>query len=319
MSSEATYSRDHSTLKHVAQSVLFSGQVIQLPDGRAGYVASLKNVPAGDTVAIQVEGIAEVPKTAGIVILDGGDVYWDVSASKAHFRQEAGTPDFKIGVAVGDYASSDTLLKVNLNKQGQYTINLEQGGEWTAEETLGLGVTFLPGGGAKLAFDAVAEVAQAAIYSVHTVPVSAGIILEGRVAVFDRGDAAALDIDIGLANASHATDFETVANFAVIHFDGNDLSIKVMSDDGTTDVAAVDSTIDAVDDIYFEFWIDCRNLADVQIYVNGVDAVPNGTTLVLIAASNALKALAMMEKTSDDTTAEIRISRLRVRTSGEGV
>ncbi len=304
---------------HVAVAAVSPGQVIQLADGRAAFHPSNNTLAAGDSGGFQVEGVVEVIKTAGIVLLDGGDAYWDVSANKVHFRPEAGTPDFFVGTVVGDCTSASTTARINLNERGRYIIDLEKGGEWAPEETLGLGVTFLPGGGTKLAFDAVAEAAQAALVSVHSVPVNAGPIFEARVAVFAIGDDAALDIDVGLATGSHATDFESVTNFAVIHLDGNALDINVMSDDGTTDVAAVDSTINAVDDTYFEVWIDCRVPAAVQIYVNGVDAVPDGTTLVLTAAATAaVKAVAMMEKTSNDTVGELRVSRMRVRTSGEG-
>lgn len=316
---EMSHYRDHTVLTRTAVAAVNPGQVVQLPDGRAGYKSGTNVSAAGDAIGIQTEGIVKVIKTADIVFLDGGDVFWDVSANKAHFRPEAGTPDFQIGTAVGDATSAATEMYVDLNGRGRYIIDLEKGGEWAPEEALGLGVTLLPGGGVKLAFDAVAEVAQAALVSGHSVPVNAGPILEARVAVFAIGDDAALDIDVGLATGSHATDFETVANFAVIHLDGNSLNINVMSDDGTTDVAAVDSTIDAVDDTYFEVWIDCRVPAAVQIYVNGVDAVPDGTTLVLTAAAAAaVKAVAMIEKTSNDTVAELRVSRMRVRTSGEG-
>lgn len=102
-----------------------------------------------------------------------------------------------------------------------------------------------------------------------------------------------------------------IDNLVAAHLDGTALDIKVHSDDGTTDVAPVDSTIDAVDDTFFELWIDCRNPADVQVYVNGVDAVPAGTTLTLAAATNALKAIAHMEKTNDDTVADLRIHEQR--------
>ena len=319
MTIEAAWKNDGEQIKKRAVASVTSGQVIQLADGRAAYANGLKTALAGDPVAWQTEGLAEVQKTTSMVILDGGDVFWDVSANKASFKADPGTPDFKIGTAVGDAAASATTMLVNWNGIGRYTIDLEKGGDWLPEETLGLGVVILPGGGAKMAFDAVAEVAQAAVVSGHSVSVASGPIFEARFAIYDIGDDAALDIDVGLASASHATDFEAVANLVAVHFDGSALDIKVHSDDATTDVAPADSTIDAVDNTYLEVWIDCRVPADVQIYVNGVDAVPGGTTLTLAAASNALKAIAIMEKTSNDTTAEMRVTRLRVRNSGEGV
>lgn len=310
--------KNDDTVNKTAVADIIPGQVVQLDDGRAGYNPGVNTRDAGDEAAFAVEGVVTVAKTTGIVLLHGGDVFWDVSANKAHFKPAAGTEDFCIGTAYGDAASADTTMHVQLNEFGRYIMNLTTGGEWTSEATNGLGVTLLPGGGAMLSFDAVAEAAQAALYSNHSVPIAARPIFEARVAVFDKGDDVALDIDIGLASGSHATDFETVANFAVVHLDGNSLNINVMSDDGTTDVAAADSTIDAVDDTYFEIWIDCRDPDDVKVYVDGVLAVPDGTTLALTDASNGLKPIVMIEKTSNDTVADVRVSRMRVRTSGEG-
>lgn len=312
--SEATYYKDEEVRDYTPASAVTGGEVIQLADGRAA--VAQRDIAAGILGSVQTDGVHTVTKTSGIVILDGGRVYWDVSASSATFKADSGTQDFYIGTAVGDAASADTTMKVALNCCPRYIIDNREG-TWTTEATNGLGVTAMSGGGSMLSFDAVAEAAQAAIYSDRTVPVSANAILEGRMAIFNIGDDASLDIDVGLASGSHATDFESVANFAVLHLDGNALSINVMSDDGTTDVAAVDSTIDAVDDTYFEFWIDVRDPSDVQIYVNGVDAVPAGTTLDLSAASNALKAICEIEKTSNDTVADVRIDFLKVRTADQ--
>lgn len=314
MTFEAEYCNRGEVEDYTPETALTGGEVRQLASGLAG-VAS-RNSDAAVLDALTVLGIFLVQKTTGIVILDGGNVYWDVSAGKAHYRPEVGTADFHLGVAVGDAASAATTMRVRLNERARYLID-SRFGLWTTEATNGEGVTSLYGGGAKLSFDAVAEAAQAALYSERGVPANSNPILEGRIAIYNIGDDAALDIDIGLASGSHATDFESVANFVGLHFDGNDLSIKVMSDDGTTDVAAADSTIDAVDDTWLEFWIDARNQSNVRIYVNGVDIVPVGTTLTLAAASNALKALAMMEKTSNDTVADLRIDFLRVRTADQ--
>lgn len=312
---EAAFLQDGCKLDYTAVSALKGGDVIQLADGRAAVVPS--GVDAGRVIGASVEGVYEIAKTTGVVFLQGGDVYWDVSASKAHFRPESGTPDFLVGIAVADAASSATTVKVAINTRAPQNIDLRLDQEWVTERTNGQGVTQLPGQISKLEFNAVAEAAQACVKSIYAVPVSSKPILEARVAVYDKGDNAALDIDLGLASDSHATDFEAVTNFVAVHIDGNTLDIRVHSDDGVTDIAPVDSTIDAVDDTYFEVWIDCRNPADVQVYVNGVDAVPAGTTLTLAQATTALKALIMIEKTVDDTVADVRLSRLRVRTATE--
>lgn len=311
---EAQYHSGPDVVDYTPAAAITAGNVIQLANGRAAVAPN--DIAASRLDALQVAGLFLMQKTTGIVLLDGTPVYWDTSAGKVHFRPVSGQQDFYLGTVQGDAASADTVCYVRLNELPRNTVDLRTG-VWNTASALGEGVTLLPGGGAKLSFDAVAEIAMAAIYSAHGVPVAGNPILRARLAIHDIGNAAALDITAGLASGTHATDFQSVAEFAAIHLDGNDLSILVQSDDGTTDVAPVDSTIDAVDDTEFELWIDCRDLSDVKIYVDGVLAVPDGTTLSLAAASGPLVPIVHIEKTSDDTTADVRVSVLEVRTADQ--
>lgn len=322
---EAQVYQQGAVLDHTSDAVITAGDVIQLSDGRAAVVPTVpNNMSAGDLVGALVEGVIKVSKTASIAILQGGDVYWDVSAAKAHFRPEGGSADFFLGTCVKDAAAADTTVLVALNRQSLYAIDLHNpnlpGDGWTNEATGGLGVTaagIVPGV-YTLSFDAVAEVAQAALFSKHEVLLSQRPILEARMAIFNIGDNAALDINVGLASASHATDFESIPVFAAVQLDGASLNINTHSDDGSTDRAPADSTIDAVDDTFFEVWIDTRDDTNVKFYIDGVLVDTSATKRILTAAlTTSVAAIAHIEKTSDDTVADVRISRLRVRTSGE--
>lgn len=309
---QSQYKSNGETADITAVTALTAGDIIQLADGRAAQV--IKDIAAGDAGSVRVCGLLTVAKTASINLLDGQNVYWDHSANTATYRASSDR-DFLIGTARGDSLAAATTVDVELNNWARYQIELGRD-PFTTEATDGEGVTQVVGQpGVKLSFDAVAEVAQAAIYSADTVAIGSNPILEAWVAIYDIGDNAALDINIGLANGSHATDFETVGEFVAAQLDGNALSINVHSDDGTTDVAPVDSTIDAVDDTRFLLQIDCRDVDDIQVYVNGVDAVPSGTTLALTAASGPLKPIAHIEKTSDNTTADVRVLSMGVRTA----
>lgn len=299
-----------------------AGQVLQLADGKAGVVigadASSDAYASGDLVTVQVGGVYSFLKTASICLLKGGKAYWDRSANKVHFRPQSG--DFFIGTIAKDALAADATVEVDLNVVPEYAIELGKG-QWTNGATDGLGVTLVAEGSPllKLAFDAVAEVGMAALYSVDTVPVADGPIFEGKVAIYDIGDDAALDINFGLANGTHATDADAITESVFIHLDGTALDINVESDDGSTEVNATDSTIDAVDDTYFEVWIDCRDLSDVKVYVDGVDAGALASeTLVLSAATGPLLPIAHIEKTNNDTTADVRVEFMRVRSTDEG-
>lgn len=186
---------------------------------------------------------------------------------------------------------------------------------WTKTETNGLGViaSVQPNGVAKFSFDAVAEAATADLY-MASLPfdVDQNPIFEARVAIYDIGDDAALDINIGLASGTHATDFDSVAQYAAFHLNGADLSVNCRSKDGTTTVADTDTTVDLVDDTFALLKIDATDKSDVKFFINGT-RVLESTTFTLAAYSGALTPIVHVEKTSDNTTADVRVDWIRVR------
>ncbi len=306
--SQAAKTQDGLALDYTPVAAITGGEVLQLADGRAAVIPV--DLAASEQGGAQTEGVYKVTKTTTQVWIAGMPIFWDHSANSATCLTPTGDRDFYLGTATVDVASTTLVGYVNLNVKGEYIIDLRKG-SWTSEATLGLGVTPLVGGGVQLAFDNTSEAAQAAIISERSFPTASKWILEGRMAIFDIG-AAALDIDVGVASGSHATDFQTIANFASVHLDGNALSILVQSDDSDVDVAPQDTTYDAVDDVYFDFVIDGRTLATIKVYINGVlDA--GATAKVLTTAAGPLFAIAHMEKTTDTSTADVRIDQLRVR------
>jgi predicted RecA/RadA family phage recombinase len=317
MTAEALPVNDDMGVDVVAPTGGFtSGEVLQLCDGRAAVVKGLKDPAAADTVTLETRGQFQTAKIATASVIDGCELWYD--RSSAHATPLRTADCFYLGVAVGDAAYAATTVVVELNTKPEYLIetNNPAKGRWTTAATAGLGVLQNVVGSPEftLAFDAVAEVAMAALYSVDTVPCADGPILESKVGIFDIGDNAALDISIGFANGTHATDFDAVTEAVIIHLDGTALSILAESDDGTTEVAATDTTVDAVDDTYFLLWIDCRDLTDIQIYIDGVNVLP-ATVFKLDAATGPLKPIAHIEKTSDDTTADVRVEYMRVRST----
>jgi predicted RecA/RadA family phage recombinase len=310
MSIEAVTHHGPGEVKAVTSAALVNGQLVQLPDSRAGVYTGLKAAEAGEYVTLSCGGVREVLKTASVAILAGQEVWAKISTSRATYRLAG---DYFVGVAVADAAASATTVKVDMNARPNYNINLaENGGQWTTEATNGLGATALLGGGVSLAFDAVAEVAQAALLSDRTFDVDDGLIYEVEAAVFDIGNNAALDIDFGLASASHGTDLGAVTALATIHLDGNDLSATTQSDDNVTDVAPDDTGVDLVDDAWTFLQVDARDKDDVKFYINGVRVNDDGAH-VLAAYTSTVVAIAHMEKTSDDTSAEVRVRRMTVR------
>lgn len=317
---EALYRQKGEALDYTPSTAITGGQMVQLPDGRAAFATN--DIEADVKGAVRVCGVVRVLKTVGIALLAGGDAFWDVSANKAHFRPENSTVDFLAGMVLEDALAADTEVDIVLNERCHHIIDLEHrdAGQdvdgWTTEATNGLGVTAdVLAQRFTLSFDAVAEAAQAALFSNRKVPLSAKPIMESRIALYNIGAAAALDINVGLASASHATDFEAVPVFATVQLDGNALAINTHSDDGTTDRAPADSTILAVAATFLEVWIDCRDDTNVTFYVDGVLVDTAASKRILTEAlATSVFPIAHIEKTNDATVADVRVTRMRVRT-----
>jgi predicted RecA/RadA family phage recombinase len=313
MSSECLPRYDAGEVHQIAAVAMTSGECRQLPDGRAAYVGQLRGVDVGDAVNFKTSGIVEVPKTASINLLQGGDVYFDSSTNRAHFAP--GNGRFRMGVAVEDSLAAATTVLVDLNAVSQPFVDTRQNTFSTViVKTAGTpSITQLPGGAISLAFSATNEAQKVDLLSNLAVPVSRKFILRARLAVFDIGDNAALDLSAGVANGTHASDADAITESAFLHMDGTSLDIKVESDDGTTEVNATDTTVDAVDDTYFDLWIDCRDLTAVKFYLDGV-RVLSATAFKLDKATGPLKALIHLEKTADDTPGEVRVQWLTLHT-----
>lgn len=318
MAIEGAMHHESGEVKAVTTVALTGGQVVQTPDGRAAVYNGMNAAEANDSVTLSTKGVRKVQKTITVVMLPGQEVWWKVSTNKATYKIDG---DFFVGIATAGATPTATSVQVDMNREPKYLTELWDG-KWTSEATDGLGVLG-PGADGNaiitMAMDAVAEVSQAALYSDTTIACAHNPIMEAEVAIYDIGDNAALDINIGLANGSHATDFDSVTESCVFHWDGTALSILAESDDGTTEVTATDTTVDAVDDTFLFLQLDARDLTDVKMYVNGVDAgVLTTETMVLSDATGPLKAIVHLEKTSDNTTADVRVRSITLRSQVTG-
>lgn len=295
-----------------APSALVAGQVLHMPDGRAAVVNALNAASAasGSLVSVQVSGTYRMAKTASVALLAGQELWWVKSTGKVSF-----SGDFVVGCAAADAAAAGTTVDVCLNVCQKPIVHMAKG-RWVTAAALGLGATRV-GEEYDLAFDNTAEAAMAAAYSEDSCPVAAGPIMEARVDFVDQGDDAALDINVGLANGTHATDFDSVTEACLFHVDGDSANICCESDDGTTEVAATDSTVDLVEGTELFLQIDARDTADIQMYIDGVNVLP-ATVFRLDAATGPLIAIAHAEKTSNDSTAEVRVKDMVIRSGAVG-
>lgn len=316
---EATiYQECDETRDYTADAALTAGEVLQLRDGRAAVIPLA--TASGDGVGAQVEGIFKVLKTASIVILDGGEVYWDHSANTATYNQVSDR-DFFMGSAVGDAAAADTYVYVDLNKHPKYKVDLVDGAFASVlAGTAAAGAFGYPvrlGGSNVLELTATNEAQKVDLLSVQGFSPASNPIVEVAFRVISDGSGSAVDVSLGVADGTHATDADSIAQSAFFHLDANNVNINAECDDGTNETAATDTTIDYTEgstlSCRVEGWIDMRDLSSVKFYVNGA-RVLSATTFSVAAASGTLFLLAHAEKTSSTDTYKIAVDKLRVRT-----
>lgn len=321
MTIEARLVQEGSALDFTTDAAYAAGAVVQLGDGRAGFVTV--DADASTLVGVETEGVVQVIKTASQVWVEGQEIFWDHSADSATCipRMGAGDKDFYLGVAHADATSAATTGYVRLNVKPAYIIDISRDPMATVVVKTVVGSTTVEvphtearGGGTALILGTTAEAQKVDLMSERSFAIASNWIVDGEVNIITNSDNAAGDFNIGVANGTHATDFDAITEFVALHTDGNALDISAQSDDGTTDVAIADTTVDFVAGTPFSFVIDGRNPSDVQIYIDGV-LVLTATTFTLAAATGPLKLIAHLEKTSDDSPGTYVINRLRVRTS----
>lgn len=316
---EANYYKDECAVDLTAASALTGGQVVQLADGRAGMVVA--DVSSGGLATVQTEGVYTITKTSGVVILDGGRVFWDHSANAATF-EAVNDRDFYVGVAVGDAASSATTMKVAFNLRQACEIDILRDAVLSVPTGTaaagGFGYPVQLGGAFQLSLTATSEAQCVDMLSVDRRAVGSNPIVEAIIRVPTNGSTSAVDFNIGLANGTSTTDADAVTEHVLFHIDGGATAINAQSKDGTTTVTATDTTktISAGSAVAnrVELWIDARNPADVQLYVDGVNVLPD-SVFRLDAATGPLGVLAHLEKTTGTATGTFVIDRLVCRTA----
>lgn len=320
---EATYFQDGCAIDYTPVADVTGGEVVQLNDGRAGVLPVDLDYDAGETGAAQTKGVYTVTKTTSQVWTKGCEVWWDHSANSATNipRMGAGDRDFYLGCATADAAAADTTGKVNLNVRPNYIIDLARDPFATVIVKTVVGSTTVEvphveprGGGTAMILGTTAEAQKVDLLSERSFALGSNWIVEGEVNIITNSDNAAGDFNIGVANATHASDADAITESCFFHTDGNALDIHTESDDGTTEVAADDTDVNFAAGTPFSFVIDGRNPADVQMYLDSV--LVNGSTVHDISlATGPLKLLAHLEKTADDSPGTYVINRLRVRTA----
>lgn len=316
---DAVFVRDWDQNNIVTQAAVGNGELWQLPDGSPGYYPLQAAVNSGDRIDFETSGKVTVTKASGVVLLDGGRVYWDHSANNCTYKK-VNDRDFYIGRCVGDAASGALTCVVDLSKpEWNYDIDIARDAHLsviTGTQALGGLRIDRRGGTHQLILSSTSEAQKLDLLSVDGFAKGAKAIVEMIFRVPSDGAGTVVDANIGIANATHATDADSITEHMFVHLDANNTNINLQSKDTGTTVASSDTTVDYSEGSAVanrvEVWFDLRTPADVQAYVNGVNVLP-ATVFNLDAVVGPLFLLAHLEKTSAADTYEWSIERLCAR------
>lgn len=309
---EASYLQEGETISFSTVAAVVAGEVLQVPDGRAGFAVDA--AAAGALVACKIRGIARLTKTTNEIYVPGQRIYWDASTGKTTAVPPITAGDFFVGCAADDAAAADVDAKIDLNRDWEGSVD-QRSATFAVASTLTAGDPRVAqvGAGARFVLDATNEAQMISALSHKAVALDSDWIFLAEV-VIDAAAGSATDISIGVADGSHASDFQSVATLCTIHVDGASQDILVQSDDGTTDVAPIDSTLNWVAATPFSLAIDGRDPADIKLYINGIRETATGTTLALAAAASGLKAVVHIEKSSSTNTADVTVANMKIMT-----
>jgi hypothetical protein len=320
---EAIYVREAHEDHIQVDAAVAVGEVWQLPDGRAAVFVTKSGATGGvaastnDYGNFRTLGEMDLPLTGSITILDGGDVWWDHSANLAHFKK-VNDRDFYVGRAVGNSSSNTVRVELNVDPKPDIDL-LKDPCLIVPVGTQAVGAFGYPkmlGGAAFLELTATNEAQKIDMLSVDGFAKGANAIVTITFRVPSDGAGTVVDVNLGIANGTHATDADSITESVFFHLDANNTNINAESDDGTTEVAATDTTTDYTEGSAVanrkELWIDMRDPADVQLYVDGVNVLP-ATTFNVDASTGPWFLLFHMEKTSSTDTYQIVLDRFDVR------
>ena len=319
MADEARSVRTGTTERVLTFSSIAAYEVIQCPSGRAGFYDSSVGANANTYVNVTTGDTCTCQKTTGFVALRGNRAYWDHSAAKVYYKPVSDR-DFYIGRFAQDASSASDNCEVVLNADPAYDIDLARDAFISilvgTPAAGGFGYPLSQGGSTVLELTATSEAQKVDALSVAGFSKVSNVIVEGAFRVLADGAGATPDLSLGIANASHTSDADLITESCFIHLNGNDLNIYAESDDGITEVAATDTTIDYTEgsslSVRVEFWIDMRDEADVQFYINGSNVLPS-SVFALGDAAGPFFLLAHLEKTSSTDVYKVAVDWMRAR------
>ncbi len=316
--SDARSVRDFGKDRLQAAVSVAAHEIWQDATGKAGVYDKDIAGNSGDYVELTTVGQYVVTKATGFKALKGGRAYWDASASNVSYKK-VNDRDFYIGRFTQDAESADTLCEIDLNADPPYDIDIARDPfSTTIVGTQALGGLALNrrGGAHNIVLNSTSEAQKVDMLSKDGFARTANAIIEFAFNVISDGAGTVVDVNVGIANGTHASNADSITEYLFCHLDANNTNINLQSTDGTTTVASTDTTTDYVEGLgvanRVEGWIDMRDESDIQCYING-SLVLSATVFSLAVATGPLRLLCHIEKSSAADTYEFDLEWLRVR------
>jgi len=211
---------------------------------------------------------------------------------------------------------------VNPTGQAGAAADFVQPSGMIASSVVGLGVTqaLVAGGGADLTFDATSEVADASLRTPAVLLASKGVTFHGILHATVLAADTSAEFDWGLetltdtaASRATPTGINALTDIALFNMVGNAADINAQSDNGTTDVAPTDTTVDNVVTAVTgekEFHVIVRPSGAVEFWIDRVRVL--ATTTFAVATTALLGGIVNMVKTVGTVVPAMRIRKLRV-------
>jgi hypothetical protein len=306
--------RDWREIVQTAAAAVAAGKIKQLPDGSAGIFGGLNAADSGDSVAWQRIDQFIVPKNSAIALLDGGRAFWDkTNAYMTYFRKQ-NDGDFYAGRVVGDALVGSTTCVVNFNQGTREGYDYDIGVDPFSSVIIG-GATLLSRGGAyEFVLAATNEAEKVDVLCNDGFATGAGGIVEGAFTVVTDDSSTNAIFSIGVASATHATAFASIANGIGFQVKNHDTKIYALSQTASVTVNPTDTTktYTAGAGNRVEVWIDLRIPAAPVMYVNGVPVLTS-TVFNISASAVAWKLIAHLVKASSTDTMDVQVEWLRAR------
>lgn len=319
MADDARSVRSFGIERQLAAATVSAYELWQTPTGKAGFLDSSTSVSSGNYLDQITAGGWTLTKTAGFSALKGGRAWWDHSANAVYYKK-VNDQDFYIGRFSEDASSAALSCVVDANSDPPYDIDLLRDAALSVptgtQAVGGFGFTKRLGGAHLLELTATNEAQCIDLLSVDRFAIAANAIAEFILRIPVNGSTSAVDFNVGLANGTSTTDADAVTEHVFFHIDGGSTTINAQSKDGTTTVAATDTTttLSAGSAVAnrVELWIDTRDPTSVVIYVNG-SRVLSGSTFDLSHATGPLGLLVHLEKSSSTATGQFVVDAARAR------